>query len=112
MLPLQLFLIWVKKFQFNFFFNFFQLFLGLFLSDLTFIEEGNPDKLKDSGYVNFQKCRMVADVIRQVVRFQQKPYNLMPVESISKWLLSHTPVPEKELFDLSLKAEPREPQTT
>ena len=30
--------------------------LGLFLSDLTFIEEGNPDKF-ENGYINFSKCR-------------------------------------------------------
>jgi hypothetical protein len=41
---------------------------GLYLSDLTFIEEGNPDRLKENNFINFQKCRMVAEVIKQVGR--------------------------------------------
>jgi son of sevenless-like protein len=57
-------------------------YIGLYLSDLTFIEEGNPIFLKD-GMVNFAKCKMVADVIKKVQRYQQKPYNLTKVDVVS-----------------------------
>lgn len=82
-------------------------YVGLYLSDLTFIEEGNPDYL-ENGYVNFSKCRMVGEVIRSVQRFQQKPYNLKPVPTIQQYLLSHKVVSEKDCFEMSLIAEPRE----
>jgi len=82
-------------------------YLGVHLSDLTFIEEGNPDKL-ENGFVNFFKCRMVAEVIKEVQQFQQQPYNLTAVNEISGPLTSHKVVSESECFKLSLLAEPRE----
>jgi len=84
-------------------------YMGMFLSDLTFMEEGNPDFLK-SGMVNFTKMTMVAEVIKLVQRFQQKPFNLTAVPAIAEWLLSHKSLSEKELFELSLISEPREKQ--
>src|SRR5690348_2610350 len=82
-------------------------YVGLFLSDLTFIEgkpsfihsfihshslihsficaEGNPDMI-DNKYVNFSKCRMVSEVIKQIQRLQNKPYNLKPVRQIKEFL--------------------------
>jgi len=84
-------------------------YVGLFLQDLTFIEEGNPDHLE--SYVNFSKCKMVGEVIKQVQKLQKKPYNLKPLPQMQKFLLQeHTTVSEKEMFELSLTAEPREPK--
>jgi len=81
-------------------------YIGLFLSDLTFIEEGNPDFL-ENGFVNFIKSKMVADVIRQIQRFQKRPFNLKTVPSIQQYLWQHQTLSEKECFQLSLIAEPR-----
>lgn len=102
------FLFFLKKMNYS---NLVSLYIGLFLQDLTFIEEGNPDNL-ENGYVNFAKFRMVADVIIQIQKFQRKPYNLAVVPTITSYLLSHKPLTEKVLFEMSLSAEPREPKTT
>eukprot|EP01119_Soliformovum_irregulare_P023169 TRINITY_DN8065_c0_g1_i1.p1 TRINITY_DN8065_c0_g1~~TRINITY_DN8065_c0_g1_i1.p1 ORF type:complete len:496 (+),score=148.35 TRINITY_DN8065_c0_g1_i1:166-1488(+) len=82
-------------------------YMGLFLSDLTFIEEGNPDFL-ENGFVNFVKFQMVASAIQKTQRNQRRPYNLTPVPAIVTFLSSHKALGEKELFELSLAAEPRE----
>jgi hypothetical protein len=45
----------------------------MFLSDLVFLEDGNPDHVKEygEGVINFEKRRMVAAVINQIQRLQQ-----------------------------------------
>jgi len=43
-------------------------FRGVFLTDLTFVEEGNPDILK--GRINFAKYRLVLNVLDNVTKFQ------------------------------------------
>jgi hypothetical protein len=53
---------------------------------------------------------MVARVIQDLQRHQMKPYNLARVESITHWLEKMETATEKEAFDLSLQAEPREPR--
>lgn len=63
---------------FFFFFLFFSsfsdclLFRGIYLTDLTFIDQGN-NKYVDS-LVNFRKKQLEYDVIIQVLRFQDTPY--------------------------------------
>ena len=54
-------------------------YLGIFLSDLTFIEEGNPDSIVMEGVetINFVKRRKVADVIAKIQTYQV-PYNFVP----------------------------------
>ncbi|KAH3743003.1 Ras guanine nucleotide exchange factor Q [Pelomyxa schiedti] len=81
-------------------------YLGVYLSDLTFIEEGNPDTT-EAGLVNYCKFAMVAGVIQELQRYQQQPYNFAKVESIYGFLNSVKGVSEKECFELSLIAEPR-----
>lgn len=81
-------------------------YLGQYLSDLTFIEDGNNDTL-DNGYVNFEKCTMVANAILNLKQLQDVPYNLMPLNRVQDWIKSWKLSSEKEIFDLSLIAEPR-----
>lgn len=112
--------------------------LGLYLSDLVFIETGNPDNLENNpNLINFRKCRMIArvsssfrsfgtvslladalviiicadslgQVITELQSYQQMPYNLWPVEHLKKYLLSVTPMSEQAAFAASLIAEPRQ----
>jgi len=88
-------------------------FLGVYQTDLTFIEEGNPDKFSN-GLWNFKKCRMVADVITELQQYQQKPYNLKVDTNITTYLLNlqqqSSTTDEKKLYAMSLEAEPREQQ--
>lgn len=80
---------------------------GLFLTDLTFVHEGNPNFL-ENGHVNYNKCRLVSQVILQVQKYQKKPYNFKSISQIHDYLMSYVPCTEKENYELSLQAEPRE----
>jgi hypothetical protein len=55
-------------------------YLGVHLSDLTFIEDGNPDAIR--GLINFTKRRFLFRVISEISRYQQNAYNLHPVPQV------------------------------
>lgn len=110
-------------------------FRGVHLSDLTFIEDGNPDKIE--GLINFtvwthtqnspcnpntdspcrsaQKRRLVFRVISELSRYQQTEYNLHPVPQVIALLKSEgcrfgrsAPlIPAENLYDISERREPR-----
>ena len=85
-------------------------YLGIFLSDLTFIEEGNPDKLVLGGaqLINFVKRRKVAEVILKIQDYQNTPYNFASVAPIQEYLEHATVMDENALYAASLVCEPRE----
>jgi len=80
-------------------------YLGVYLSDITFIEEGNPDML--SELINFQKRELVSKVIIELQTYQHTPYNLTVVPKIASLLKRLPTKTEKELYQLSLVLEPR-----
>jgi hypothetical protein len=80
---------------------------GTYLSDLTFIEDGNPDFTK-TNQINFQKRELVYNVIAEVGTYQQTAYNFPIVEPINTFLVELPASTDKDLYDLSLKYEPRE----
>ena len=108
-------------------------YLGIFLSDLTFIEEGNPDKVvlrstadesrastceRDGSphatvsLINFEKRRKVAEVIRRIQTYQDTPYKFVVVEGIREYLIhasEHT-LDEDALWEASLRCEAQKPQ--
>ena len=51
-------------------------FVGIFLSDLTFLEDGNPTFMRPDDRLNFFKFSKVSDSIDAVLRFQDFPYQL------------------------------------
>jgi hypothetical protein len=53
---------------------------GIYLTDLTFIEDGNPDYI--SSLINFKKRELVYDVIREIEQYQQKGYDFPADNSI------------------------------
>ncbi|TPX38480.1 hypothetical protein SeMB42_g04911 [Synchytrium endobioticum] len=96
-------------------------FLGVCLTDMTFIELGNPDYLPESSFINFDKRRKIFQVMKDIQKFQSTPFELAAVPGIQKWLeavgaggsgldtvgvarLSN----EDELYQISLAVEPRE----
>jgi son of sevenless-like protein len=83
-------------------------YLGVYLSDLTFIDEGNSDMLRDTTLINFEKRSMTAKVIIEIQLFQQQAYCFRPVQLLQKYLLSMKCVSESEAYRLSLLHEPRE----
>lgn len=81
--------------------------IGIFLQDLTFIEDGNPDKLRTM--INFQKRRMLAERIMWIKQFQQSLYRIAPVQLIQDYLkLKLSALTEDDLWKKSLAVEPRE----
>ena len=88
-------------------------FLGVFLTDLTMIEDGNPDMITHAvPLINFVKRRKVAEVIGAIQRYQSTPYNFEVVPVIRDYLIdaSSRAMGESELYDASLVLEPRAPR--
>ncbi|PSK34427.1 hypothetical protein B9Z65_8753 [Elsinoe australis] len=72
-------------------------FIGLFLTDLTFVDAGNPSTRtlpgvmnkedgKGSEVVNFDKHVRTAGIVETVERFQERPHELWVVEGLRDWL--------------------------
>ena len=76
------------------------------MGDLTFIEDGNPITLTN-GYINFLKCKRVAEVIKQIQRFQKRPYNLKKIQVVADLLTNQKMYNDEECFKISLIIEPR-----
>jgi hypothetical protein len=79
---------------------------GTYLTDLTFIEDGNPDTI--DGQINFKKRELVFKVIQEVQLYQSQPYTYPVVEPIATFLADLPNLGEKELHELSLLLEPRD----
>jgi hypothetical protein len=97
-------------------------FLGMFLTDLTFVDVGNPaTKTSDTGLtvINFDKHTRTAKIISELQRFQI-PYRLTELPHLQEWLNSEIErVREKDKagsnaqathYRKSLLLEPREAQ--
>jgi len=82
-------------------------YLGTFLTDLTFIEDGNPDRVRND-LVNFKKCRLQSQVIRDIQQYQQLGYRLEVVPEIQKFLQTGMIMDNKTLYKVSIKHLPRE----
>jgi len=93
-------------------------YLGIFLTDLTFVEDGNPDLVKNSKsgkmLINWKKKKLVHDVISNIKQYQYKPYDFQPVYQIQKLMdklfTSHQHQSDDALFKKSLQLEPRKSQ--
>ena len=85
-------------------------FLGVYQSDLTFIEDGNPDRFAN-GWINLKKNRLNANVILDLKQFQQISYNFIPLKQVQDWLEKSIQgcdeISDKYLYEISLKTEPR-----
>jgi son of sevenless-like protein len=80
-------------------------YIGVFLTDLTFIEDGNPDIL--NGKINFIKRRKLAMLIRDIQTYQQTPYKLHHLPQLQEQLRNIKPMQEDQLYSQSLIIEPR-----
>ena len=90
-------------------------YLGLYLTDLTFIEDGNPNFLEaDDGtgesLVNLGKCAMLGKVLGEVLTFQTayQYESIETNESLALYFTSLDPPEDDEIYTLSLTCEPRE----
>lgn len=84
-------------------------YLGVSMQDMVFIEDGNPDFLKDyDNMVNFHKRRLLADIIKDIQQHVQAPFNIEPVEEIIDFIAMAQPESENSLYEKSLVIQPRQ----
>jgi son of sevenless len=96
-------------------------FLGVYLTDLTFLDLGNPDFLPESHFINFEKRRKVFQLVREIQKYQNTmfPFTYIPQvqELMGKlcdparpigWANSGLIMTEDELYDKSTTVEPKE----
>jgi len=91
-------------------------YLGIYLTDLTFIEDGNQDNLKNADgqvndkLINFSKQSKTADVIREIQQYQNQVYCLQDVPELQNWLKESLEriEDESDMYDMSLRLEPKE----
>jgi hypothetical protein len=81
-------------------------YIGVYLTDLTFINDGNPDMLSNNR-INFVKHRYVHNIIETIQKFQKDEFPFTPVVIIQKFLSSLEIIPESDQYALSLQIEPR-----
>jgi len=84
-------------------------FLGVILSDLTFMEDGNPD-FTEAGLINWQKRTLLYTVLSQFLDFQSRSFYNVPDNPLSKSLIGSInalQLTSDELYATSLKLEPR-----
>lgn len=84
---------------------------GVYLTVLTFIQDGNKDMLvKEGNLINFNKRQKAAEVIREIKKYQSKPYHLQEVPALQDFLeqslagLENAP----DFWEISMQLEPRE----
>jgi hypothetical protein len=77
----------------------------VYLGDLTFIGDGNPDKV--DNLINFYKFQSLHKVIQQLQLYQQHPFNFTAIPQIRSWLQEQTVMTEEEMYNISLQIEPR-----
>ena len=81
-------------------------YLGLWQTDLTFLSDGNPDRV-EGGLINFKKMKKVADTILLVKQYQNEQYCFEPLDQVQHYLLNIPEISEDEAYEKSLLIEPR-----
>lgn len=87
-------------------------YLGLYLTDLVFIEEGNPAHVASADgrarLIHFAKAMHTYRVIsNSIQRYQNVPYNFLVIQQIQSLFTKLPSITESEAYRLSLEFEPR-----
>jgi hypothetical protein len=85
-------------------------YMGMYLTDLTFIDDGNPDfvKLPDGiKLISFHKRRAISLVIRDIQSYQQTPFVLLPVKVIQEYIKNAQTFDDDTLYKVSEQTIPR-----
>eukprot|EP01094_Clydonella_sp_ATCC50884_P028908 TRINITY_DN8841_c0_g1_i1.p1 TRINITY_DN8841_c0_g1~~TRINITY_DN8841_c0_g1_i1.p1 ORF type:complete len:588 (+),score=266.36 TRINITY_DN8841_c0_g1_i1:205-1764(+) len=80
-------------------------YFGLYLTDLTFIGDGNADFKGER--INIRKRLQEGAVLEQVLKYQQKAYDIAPLHPLYEYLLDMPALDDDILYRMSLKREPR-----
>jgi hypothetical protein len=79
-------------------------YFGIFTRDLTFIQDGNPEYLRN--FINLHKRRQLYSKLEEIRRFQTDQYNFEPVYALQEVLMNHIAISEEELHAISHSLEP------
>ena len=97
-------------------------FIGVFVSDLTFLDDGNPNEISvkflikkgedkkekcEANLINILKRRMLAKAIKENLKFGRVKYPFESVPYIQRNLLHPPEAKEAEVYEESLLSEPR-----
>lgn len=80
-------------------------YLGVYLTDLVFIEDGNPDEV--DGFINFEKRELAFAPVEAVQTAQGEGYTFPKCEPLYSTLFHLCQLDEELLWMLSQAAEPR-----
>eukprot|EP01125_Pyxidicula_operculata_P017318 TRINITY_DN6066_c0_g1_i1.p1 TRINITY_DN6066_c0_g1~~TRINITY_DN6066_c0_g1_i1.p1 ORF type:complete len:1343 (-),score=351.14 TRINITY_DN6066_c0_g1_i1:708-4736(-) len=84
-------------------------YLGTYLSDLTFMDDGNPDYIEVDNVklINLPKHNLIMRTIKQIQNYQNLKYDIQHKEPLYTFLYQMPVLEEKELYEMSLEREPR-----
>lgn len=86
-------------------------YLGLYLTDLTFLNDGNPEFADNQKkLVNFMKMTKIGKVVRHITTYQQVPYCLASVDFVQDYMKSYKVRSDDELYAQSTELEKRVPK--
>ncbi|KAJ6232363.1 guanine nucleotide exchange factor [Anaeramoeba flamelloides] len=81
-------------------------YISVFLTDLTYIADNSPNKI--DGLINFSKCKLLYNVICEIKKYQSENFIFTEIYQIHQLFKKGlTKKNEKELYEISLKNEPR-----
>lgn len=87
-------------------------YLGVYLSDFVFIEDGNPNMVKNPAggpeLIFMAKRALFYKIVSTIQTWQLVPYNLVAVDALQDLLAAVKPLDDKALYAESLLREPRE----
>ena len=85
-------------------------YLGLFQSDLTFIYDGNPDRI-ENGLINYGKMKKIAETIMNIQSYQNDQFAYVDNPEIQEKLLAQINLvdnlTDEEVYERSISLEPR-----
>jgi len=83
-------------------------YLGIYLRDITFIEDGNTDTIKNA--INYEKLCMLGNLFSDVSHFQESAYTtlLQSSPAIQHYILFAPNLPEEVIYIQSITCEPHE----
>lgn len=84
-------------------------YLGVYLTDLVFIEDGNPNTFEEDGstFINFRKMSILGEVLMEISSYQHDHYSFFKFDDLYNYLLYLDTHTETELYNMSIAAEPR-----
>lgn len=87
-------------------------YVGTYLSDLTFMDDGNPDfiEVDDEKLINFPKHHLIYRTIKQLQQYKTTQFEFHPSEPLYTLLHQKFLLSEEELYAMSLEREPRNAQ--